>query len=1049
MKKKRKINHTIESIKDSFMCIRSYIIMIVACTLLLFARPHVISLLSKLVAWIQPCSHIIFVVLISAFAIALSVVRIYRASQKEQQVAHSTIAFELFIIIFYSYFRIIDDTFIFWGPERCFYRWCDILYLPFILLLVQKICCRNNDNEQKGESVHIMDKPIDDPKDDVFGYDTIACGLLSDLGSVDVQKKSFSIGILGKWGQGKSSFMNLLKLHAKDEGDIIVEFYPRASKSIKNIQEDFFNALKEQLSHFHTGIERYISRYAREVAEVDEGWFGKLALAVSIITKDNEKERINNVIRAIGRRIYVVVEDFDRLTGEEILEVLKLLERNGDFCNTVFVTAYDKQYINEVIAHRLGNKSYQDYTDKYFDHEYPLPVQNQGTLLAFAKDYLAKHIKLLPKDRINQQQLLDALNVNGPFVVSILGTMRHVKRFINIFMSRYPVVRNDVDVSDFLLLTLLRYKDQAAYNAIFDLRFLRRGSFIHSGSPKLVYLQDNYIDTIKALNISAYSTEIIERLFKKKEQLNNMPIDELYGKIVWADEFNRYFYDYRIGKYHYEDFQQLFDDDVNSAFAHIEEMHKDGIDVQLEDFLRSRKESWIIDEKGLERLLSLIIYLDSLNRSFDLEGYIDIMTVKDTYKEYEKAGVVKSETQYHDALLNVLRLMVEKCPMEVGFSCHHVTQALIDGKTTDSELVLSAEELKDLSIWAQRFYYQRYPSGNYIFTAIINLAFVKEKQNGETGIAEEAKCEFVSLMKLYPEQFAKDLVEPTQHNVQKGKGLLTLRFNERFDDHLLLGVDGFSFVDWMSVSLDAKQSYVLHRIYDAGNDFIHVPALKSEYEKGDFDGFYEALKHQEEKEDDDAVIGVIKKRMALDYQIIGEFAGIGINRAKESVRRLVDSGAIDSRYLSLKERMQPYQVGDFVRIVDDKYDSYSKSLYYSDNIFKVVEFTNDGSVKLMDIQSSVPQVDIEAIPIDGVHDRTLYYDPVVAASYVAPGQSAPVHHSHAGEYYMDGLENTKLEGKKTLKSMVEKNNCQFVHEVQHSLRKLFHQDGLKLDHSLK
>jgi hypothetical protein len=70
--------------------------------------------------------------------------------------------------------------------------------------------------------------------------------------------------------------------------------------------------------------------------------------------------------------------------------------------------------------------------------------------------------------------------VNGGFIVAQLGTMRHVKRFLNIFMSRYPKVKNDVDVADFLVLTLLRYKDLTAYNSLFELRFIRRGSTFDS-----------------------------------------------------------------------------------------------------------------------------------------------------------------------------------------------------------------------------------------------------------------------------------------------------------------------------------------------------------------------------------------------------------------------------------------------------------------------------------------------------------------------------------------------------------------------------------------
>ena len=164
-----------------------------------------------------------------------------------------------------------------------------------------------------------------------------------------------------------------------------------------------------------------------------------------------------------------------------------------------------------------------------------------------------------------------------------------------------------------------------------------------------------------------------------------------------------------------------------------------------------------------------------------------------------------------------------------------------------------------------------------------------------------------------------------------------------------------------------------------------------------------------------------------------ELSGLAIGRAKESVARLSSKNLIEGKYSSMKDRMEPFEKGDYVKIVDSFYEAYTKSVFYSDNVFKIVKVLDDGSLKLTDIEVEVPRNNIEAIPIDGIRDRNIYFDPIIAASYVAPGQPAPVHHSPRGVYYMDGLENTRFENK-TLRQLVEERNCQFVHEVQHCLR---------------
>ena len=134
--------------------------------------------------------------------------------------------------------------------------------------------------------------------------------------------------------------------------------------------------------------------------------------------------------------------------------------------------------------------------------------------------------------------------------------------------------------------------------------------------------------------------------------------------------------------------------------------------------------------------------------------------------------------------------------------------------------------------------------------------------------------------------------------------------------------------------------------------------------------------------------------------------------------------------------------------MDSAYDEYTKSVIYTDNVFRIVKLLDNGSLRLADIETDVHRSNVEAIPVDGVHDRNIYYDPIIAASYVAPGQPVPVHPSQRGVYYLDGLEKTKYNNK-TLRRIVEEKNCQFVHEVQHCLREEVQNDDLKLNETIK
>lgn len=176
--------------------------------------------------------------------------------------------------------------------------------------------------------------------------------------------------------------------------------------------------------------------------------------------------------------------------------------------------------------------------------------------------------------------------------------------------------------------------------------------------------------------------------------------------------------------------------------------------------------------------------------------------------------------------------------------------------------------------------------------------------------------------------------------------------------------------------------------------------------------------------------------------------GIDKERVKESVKRLVSAGTIDKKFANLKDKMAPFEKGDYVKFTDAVYDAYTKGLYYSDNVFKISQIKADGTLRLVDIDEDVPIKDVEAIPMDGIHDRNLYYDPIIMASNVAPGQPVPVHHSQRHVYYLDGLENTKYNNN-TLRQIVLDHSCQFVHEVQHCLRDEINNDDLKLNETIK
>lgn len=134
--------------------------------------------------------------------------------------------------------------------------------------------------------------------------------------------------------------------------------------------------------------------------------------------------------------------------------------------------------------------------------------------------------------------------------------------------------------------------------------------------------------------------------------------------------------------------------------------------------------------------------------------------------------------------------------------------------------------------------------------------------------------------------------------------------------------------------------------------------------------------------------------------------------------------------------------GDIVRFKDDS-TTRPNFLTNRDNIFEIVSI--EGSkVKLSQFCYDIETVLSELSPVrmDGVEDRSIYYDPIIAASYVMPGDPIPVHYKNY-TYYLDA--NARFDKNKTMRDFIKENGFTFVHELQHYLRDNYHNDYLKLN----
>lgn len=142
---------------------------------------------------------------------------------------------------------------------------------------------------------------------------------------------------------------------------------------------------------------------------------------------------------------------------------------------------------------------------------------------------------------------------------------------------------------------------------------------------------------------------------------------------------------------------------------------------------------------------------------------------------------------------------------------------------------------------------------------------------------------------------------------------------------------------------------------------------------------------------------------------------------------------------------EEFRVGDIVKVKHPaEYKRSSDFHRYGTNLYKIVSIS-ENTVTLAGVSQNVPVSELLPVAVDGVEDRWIYFDPVIAASIVFPGEEVPAHRTDYS-YYMETFERC-FEGKKSYKELVEKNHLMYVHEVQHWLKKHHQADYLKINDS--
>ena len=249
--------------------------------------------------------------------------------------------------------------------------------------------------------MYYSDKPISSTSDDLLKRGGFAKLLANTIFSLN-REDTFTVGVFGKWGSGKTSVVKMMLQELeqmqtsteKNDEIIVVHFEPWNFTDTNQLLNQFFARLANEfrskgdasLKVVGDALKKYSDAFSLAELIPDLGIASKV---ISILGKNSaemlgkflkkrvdandvqtQKEYVISLLQKQSKRILVVIDDIDRLSNEQIRHVFQLVTSVARFPNTTYLLVFDKDIVVKALE-QVQEGSGEDYLEKIIQ----MPIQ--------------------------------------------------------------------------------------------------------------------------------------------------------------------------------------------------------------------------------------------------------------------------------------------------------------------------------------------------------------------------------------------------------------------------------------------------------------------------------------------------------------------------------------------------------------------------------------------------------------------------------------------------------------------------------------------------
>lgn len=341
---------------------------------------------------------------------------------------------------------------------------------------------------------------------------------------------SLVIALYGPWGSGKSSIKNMVidALRSIPDSATVVDFNPWQVANRAQLSEAFFDeigiaigkgavASRKDRSKRVKNWKRYTARLksSGELLSLLSAlirWifvigavailgstisslrpfatgFGIICLLAALLTKsakiteqiaaflepgaekeplEETKANVQGELSKLSAPIVVMVDDLDRLTPTELLEMLQLVKANGDFPNLIYLLLCDRPTVERNIQDATKAVSGREYLEKIVQVVFDVPLLDRKRLQQILFNGLDALIADKAVSKHFNQTRWGNIFVGG--LQHYFGTLRQVNRFLSTLSFHVTLFKSEgafeVNVIDLIALETLRVYEPDLYLAL-------------------------------------------------------------------------------------------------------------------------------------------------------------------------------------------------------------------------------------------------------------------------------------------------------------------------------------------------------------------------------------------------------------------------------------------------------------------------------------------------------------------------------------------------------------------------------------------------------